>query len=142
MWILMSAAKAAGLLLASLLLWGLVSMVWGGSMISSDPAVRDWIGRASFWMNHAILLTPLFLDAFQRRYPLTRIQRGGLAFLLIIMPFQIVLAIVRPEKLTLRPEYFTVSKYHAAWGVGGILVGIGLALLAERLTRPSQIESA
>lgn len=138
-WILKSAAKAAALLFASSVLWGVVSVVWGGGMLTSDPVVREWVGRASGWMIVAMILTPLFLDALQRRVPLSRIQRGGLAFILIALPFQLGLAL-RPEALTLRPEHFTVSKFHAVWAGGGILVAAGLALLAERLTRPPQIE--
>jgi hypothetical protein len=111
-------------------------------MLTPDPAVKDWIGRASAWMIYAILLTPFLLDALQRRFPLSNMQRGGLAFIVVAVPFQIAMAAFRPEALTVRPEYFTVSGFHFSWGLGGVLVGVGLALLAERLSRLKQDEPA
>lgn len=143
MWILKSAGKAAVLLFASMVLWGLFSAIWGGGMLTGDPVVREWIGRSSPWMIWAILVTPPILDALQRRIKLSRIQRVGLALILIAAPYQAALRVFRPENLSPGgPSFVSVSGFHWNWGLGGILVGIGLALLAERLTRPPQTEEA
>lgn len=125
--------KALGLLAASAVLWGIGGAVMGGGMLTSDPAVREWVGRASFWHTLALLLTPALLDRLQSRWRLGAGARFGTAF--VFMAFPLLLC------LSMRSGVPDASRFIAPWLTMGLVVSVVLSVIAAALSKPSAVQA-
>lgn len=123
------AGKALVLLVASAVLWGVGGVVMGGGMLTSDPAVREWIGRASFWSLLAMLLSPALLELIQARKPLGGGGRFATAFIFMAVPLATC--------LLMKPDVPDAGRFLKLWLTTGLFVTAGLSVIAAFLTKPA-----
>lgn len=100
-------------------------------MLTSDPAVREWVGRASFWHTLALLLTPALLDRLQSRWRLGAGARFGTAFVFMAFPLLLCLSIGGPD----------ASRFIAPWLSTGLVVSAVLSAMAAALSKPSAVRA-
>lgn len=127
MQVLKTIGKSTALLAASAVFWAVVGATFGGGMLTADPVIGAWIGRATFWNLLAVFLCPFLLAAVQTRATLNDIKRFGVAFVFMAVPLLICLA--------MKPSDPRVGSFSLNWTVAGLIVNALLAGLATILSR-------